>query len=248
MTTSPRERRRARTALHGRAGALVITGLAIAWGLALVAAAVAPTDAVQGHAQRLMYVHVPSAWSAFLCFGLVFLASGASILRERPVPDRVARAAAEVGVVMTALTLASGSIWGSMTWGTWWAWDARIVTTTALGLTYLGYLALHGLLKGPLGRRVVAVVGMAGFALVPVVHFSVLWWRTLHQPPTILDPALSPPIEQGMLVALAAAVVAFTGTVLLVIVHRARRRPRPASPDASPEPSAPRRRAAVPAP
>lgn len=220
---------------RGAIGRILLLVVPTAWAVAGVMAIVAPTDAVQGPVQRLMYLHVPSAWTAFLCFALVCLASLANLRRDRPAADRLARAAAEIGVVMTTLTLATGSLWGSATWGTWWVWDARVTSTVAMGLVYLGYLALRGLARGPRGRRGVALVGTAGFGVVPIVHFSVLWWRTLHQPPTILDPSLSLPIESGMLAALGAAVLAFTATVLWALRRRIARlaRRREAEPDAA---------------
>src|SRR5699024_5034550 len=88
----------------------------------------------------------------------------------------LARAAAEVGVALTLLTLATGSLWGAMAWGTWWAWDARIITTVGMGLVYIAYLTLDGLVRGRQGSRILAAVGIAGFLTVPLVHFSVLWW------------------------------------------------------------------------
>ena len=171
---------------------------------------IAPADAVQGNAQRLMYLHVPVAWCAYLCFTVVLLASLRQLFCRGGTARSLARAASEVGVVLTLLTLATGSIWGAATWGTWWAWDARIITTLGMGLVYIAYLALDGLATGRAGSRFLAVIGIAGFLTVPLVHFSVLWWRTLHQPPTLLAPSLSPPIAPLMGAALAAAVLTFT--------------------------------------
>jgi heme exporter protein C len=190
-------------------------------GLALVLGAIAPPDAVQGDSQRLMYVHVPAALCAYLCFFLV-LAGSLWSLRRTPNPGagRLAQAAAETGVVLTLLTLGTGSLWGSMAWGTWWVWDARLTSTLAMALIYTCYLAGRSLATGPRGRRLVAAGGIAGFMIVPVVHFSVLWWRTLHQPPTLLAPSLDPPIDGRMGAALAAALAA--GVVLTLCVLRAR--------------------------
>lgn len=176
----------------------------------VLGAAVAPPDAVQGHAQRLMYLHVPVAWCAYLCFFLVLAASAHYLVRRTDGANRMARAAAETGVVLTGLTLLTGSVWGALTWGTWWVWDARVTTTTAMGLVYLGYLAVRGLTDSSRGRTAAALLGVGGFAMVPLVHFSVLWWRTLHQPPTVLAPSLDPPLHPLMAAALAAAVIFFT--------------------------------------
>lgn len=177
----------------------------------LMALVVAPEDAVQGAAQRLMYVHVPVAWTAYLCFAAVLFSSVAYLRTRRLVWDRRARALAEVGVILTALTLVTGGIWGELTWGTWWTWDARLITTAALLMVYTGQLAVrHVTGSTRRGAGLAAVIGVLGFLMVPVVHFSVLWWRTLHQPPTILGPSTAPPIHPLMAAALASAVMAVT--------------------------------------
>lgn len=184
--------------------------IAVAVAAAVMALAVAPADAVQGQAQRLMYVHVPSAWTAFLAFGVVGVASAAVLLGVGRRWDAVAHAAAELGVAMTALAIAEGSVWGHSAWGVWWTWDPRLVTTSLMLVLYVAYLALRSL-PGEPGRvrRRAAVLGVVALGIVPVVHFSVLWWRTLHQPPTLLRPDLAPPIASSMLVTLLLAVVAF---------------------------------------
>jgi heme exporter protein C len=178
---------------------------------AVLALVVAPPDALQGQAQRLMYVHVPSAWTAFLAFAAVSVASVAVLTTDSRRWDAVGQAAAELGVAMTALTLAEGSMWGHSAWGVWWAWDPRIVSTAVLLLLYVGYLAVRRLPGAPRrARRRAAVIGAFAVVWVPVVHFSVLWWRSLHQPPTLLRPELSPPMAGVMLVTLLAGLLAFT--------------------------------------
>jgi heme exporter protein C len=189
---------------------------------AVLALAVAPPDAVQGQAQRLMYVHVPAAWLAYLTFGVVLVASVAYLISRDLKWDRRAQAAAELGVGMTALTIALGSLWGRPVWGTWWVWDPRLVTTAVLLLVYLGYLSVRGLSDDrAAGARRAAAVGIIGFVDIPVVHFSVVWWRTLHQPPTLLSPDPAP-IDPRMLVALLVAVVAFTLAGAVVFRRRLR--------------------------
>jgi heme exporter protein C len=172
---------------------------------------VAPPDAVQGQAQRLMYVHVPAAWTAYLCFAVVFAASIGVLLGRGQRWDAYARAAAELGTGMVALAIAEGSLWGHLAWGVWWTWDPRLVTTALLLVLYCLYLAVRALPTSPRrASRRAALIGVVAFAQVPVVHFSVLWWRTLHQPPTLLSPEPSPPIDATMLIALLTSVVAFT--------------------------------------
>ena len=182
---------------------------------------VAPPDAVQGQSQRLMYLHVPAAWTAFAAFGVVAVCSVAVLLGGRERMWAVGGAAAELGVAMTGLTLAEGSIWGHAAWDVWWAWDPRLVSTACLFLVYVVYLAGRFLAGDvPAARRRVAAWGACSVVLVPVVHFSVLWWRTLHQPPTLLAPSLHPPIAAVMLAALLVGVVTFTLAGAWYVVRR----------------------------
>lgn len=174
----------------------------------LVGATVAPPDAVQGQAQRLMYLHVPAAWTAYLAFFAVLIASGAFLVWADPRWDRAARAAAELGIVATVVTFAAGTLWGRLTWGVWWAWDPRIVSTIAMFLVYAAQLTA----RRAYSPRRAAWLGVAGFAIVPVVHFSVVWFRSLHQQATILAPRAAPPIDGLMLTALVLCVFAATAT------------------------------------
>ena len=146
---------------------------------------IVPADVEQGEVQRLMYVHVPAAWTAFLAFFLVFIGSVLYLVQRDPRADRFAAACAEVGIVFIALTLATGMIWGKPTWGVWWTWDARLTSTALLLAVFVGYLAIRGFTDDPDSRaRWSAVVGILGFIQVPIVYLSVVWWRTLHQPPS----------------------------------------------------------------
>ena len=169
----------------------------------------APREAVQGNVQRIFYLHVPAILTAYLAFALVLVGSVAYLLTRRTGWDRLAAAAAEIGVLFTGVTIASGSIWGRSTWGVWWTWDARLTSTAVLFLIYVGYLLLRAMVDEPEARaRYAAVVGIVGAANIPIVHFSVLWWRTLHQPPTILAPGRSP-LPLSMWLAVAVNIVAF---------------------------------------
>jgi heme exporter protein C len=180
----------------GKRKALKALGIA-AWGLLAVAvylmlfvarescdatcqAGLGP-DASGGPLQRIFYVHVPSAWVAYLAFGVVFLGSVAYLRTNERRWDLLAHAAAEIGVVFTTLVLITGPIWARPVWGTWWQWDARLTSALVMWLTYVGYLFLRGLVTDPTRvGRLAAVVGVVGFVNVPIVHFSVYWWRTLH--------------------------------------------------------------------
>lgn len=235
LLVSPPDRRRA---LERTVGALALAGVVATLVLGLV---IAPPDAVQGQAQRLMYVHVPAALTAYLSFATVLVASVAYLVRRNLRWDGRARAAAELGVGMTGLTLALGSLWAHPVWGVWWAWDPRLVSTTMLLLVYVGYLGVRGLADDAhVNARRAAVIGVLGFVDVPIVHFSVLWWRTLHQPPTVLSPDMSPPIAPAMLAALLAGWATFTLLGCWVFLRRVRAlHSREPDPGTSPTPGAP---------
>jgi heme exporter protein C len=191
----------------------LLAGLVMGFGIA-------PREVTQGNVQRIMYLHVPTAWVAYLAFGVVFVASIVYLATRAAAADRLAHASAEVGVVFTGLTIAAGSIWGKPTWGTWWTWDARLTSVAVLFLMYLGYLLLRGMIDEPdRGARYAAVLGIVAALDVPLVHFSVYWWRTLHQPPSVLKPgpvAMPPAILTALLVNL----VAFTILYVYFVAKR----------------------------
>jgi heme exporter protein C len=149
---------------------------------------VTPPDQFMGQLVRLLYVHPPSAWVAFLAFGVSALGSLLYLWpRTRSLAfDRLAGASGEVGVVFTGLTLVSGSIWGRPTWGAWWTWDPLLTTTALLFVLYLGYLAVRHVPGEPhqVARRS-AIAALIAFVDVPIVYGSVSWWRSLHQAPTV---------------------------------------------------------------
>jgi heme exporter protein C len=188
-------------------GVAALVAVVVSATLSLV---VAPPDAVQGEVQRLMYVHVPAAWLAYLSFFVVFVASVAYLKTRQIRWDRIAAASAEIGVLFTALAIALGALWGKPIWGTWWTWDPRLTTTAMLLLIYLAYLAVRRVVDNPSRRaRWAAVIGIVGFVDVPIVHLSVVWWRSLHQQATLLRVG-GPEIHGSMLAALLVGVAAFT--------------------------------------
>jgi len=198
-------------------GALVVLALFGLWG--------APPDRVQSDAQRLMYLHVPAAWIAYLAFIVTAVGSALWLWKRTrsPVWDRVAGASAELGVLFTGLTLLLGSLWGRPVWGVWWAWDARLVTTAVLFFLYLGYLALRRVPGTPEARaRRSAIAALIAFADVPIVHFSVTWWRTLHQKATVFDPELKAHIHGVMAFTLWWGVLAFTLLYVYLLDRRYR--------------------------
>lgn len=141
-----------------------------------------PPEVGMGHLQKILYVHVPAAWSAMIAYSVVFVASLLYLWKRRDEYDLLAASAAEVGVVLTALTLGLGSLWARPTWGVWWTWDPRLTSTAIMLLIYVGYLALRAFTEDAERRaRWSAAVGTLGFLNVPIVYMSVRWWRTLHQ-------------------------------------------------------------------
>ena len=209
--------------LTARKGERILGWLA---GAALLASAIlslvaSPPDADQGDLVRLMYVHVPSAWVAYLAFAVVFVASIGYLVTRRTRWDRLAAASAEIGVLFTALTIVLGSIWAKPVWGTWWTWDPRLTTTAILLLIYVGYMAVRRLPDSPARRaRWAAVVGIVGFVDVPIVHLSVRWWRSLHQAPARL--LALPNVTPMMGAALGVGFLAFTLVYLYLMAVRLR--------------------------
>jgi heme exporter protein C len=199
-------------------GVSTIAFLAVSAGFSLV---VSPPDRAQGDLVRMMYVHVPAAWVAYLAFTVVFVASVAYLRTESSRWDRLAAASAEVGVLYTGLAIVLGSLWARPVWGTWWSWDPRLTTTAILLLIYLGYLSVRRLPESPLRRaRWSAVIGIVGFIDVPIVHVSVRWWRSLHQAPARLLGI--PDVAPSMGIALSIALVAFTVAYVYLVVLRMR--------------------------
>jgi heme exporter protein C len=172
----------------------------------------APPDANQGDVQRIMYIHIPSILTAYLSFFIVFVGSCLYLWKRERRDDILAKSAAEIGVLFTALTIIEGSIWGKPTWGVWWTWDARLTLTAILLMIFVGYLMLRSLIEDEERAAVSgAIVGIIGFLDIPLIHMSVYWWRTLHQPPSILRPDKAPwdNVHPAMLIALAINFVAF---------------------------------------
>lgn len=151
----------------------------------------APTDALQGPVQRIFYLHVSAAIAAFASFAVVLAGSVVYLWRDSLAADRWARAGALAGVVFTTVTLVMGMLWAKPTWGVYWTWDARLTSTLVLWIIYAGYLLVRRLAEpGRQAARFAAIVGIFGFIDVPVVYFSVTWWRTFHPGPVITTDAL----------------------------------------------------------
>ena len=195
-----------RTVVEKTLGILALVSMMVGSYVGLV---VVPADAAQGNVQRLMYVHVPAAWLAFLCFFIVFVMSVLYLIQRDERWDRVAASSAEIGVVFTVLTLLLGMMWGKATWGVFWTWDPRLTTTAILLAIYVGYGALRSFADdGEKRARWSAIVGVIGFVNVPIVYMSVTWWRTLHQPPSS-PRSVAPDILWTLMLNLAAFTLVF---------------------------------------
>ncbi len=202
----------------------VVTILVMAW-VVVSGLIFTPQDVVQGESVRIMYVHVPSAWIAYLAFIVTAVASAGWLFGKKHSMgfDRFAGASAEVGVMFMAITLITGSLWGRLTWGEFWQWDPRLTTTAFLFVTYLGYLAVRRLegSKEQRARRS-AVVAMLAVLEIPLVHFSVVLWRSLHQGATVLNPSGDVKMDGLMLFTLFSGVVGFTLIFVWLVLHRQR--------------------------
>jgi heme exporter protein C len=192
--------------------------------MAVVALFVVPADLNQGDPQRIMYVHVASAWLAYLSFGVTALAGIGWLWRRDLRLDSVALAAAEVGVVFTAFAIWGGMMWGKPVWGVFWQWeDPRLTTTALLLVLYVGYLLLRRLTDDPDRRATrAAIAGIVAAVDIPIVHFSVVWWRGLHQGPTIGSPdrILNPAAPGAFVLTLLGTLAAFTLAWAYLMIRR----------------------------
>jgi heme exporter protein C len=164
----------------------------------------APEDYQQGITVRIMYLHVPFAWLAMMCYSLMAVSALGTLVWRHPLADVSLKAAAPVGAAFTLLALATGSIWGKPMWGTWWVWDARLTSVFILFLMYLGIIALTRALDDPSrSARAAAIVTLVGFVNIPIIKFSVDWWNTLHQPASVIrldGPTIHPTLLWPLLV------------------------------------------------
>ena len=203
-------------------GTVILLATAAFLFVALVASP-ADTDSENemGDLVRIMYVHVPVAVACYAAFFVTAVGSIGYLWKRTEGWDLLAAASAEIGVVFTALTLVTGSIWGHIAWGTWWEWDARLTSTLVMFLVYIGYLALRSAIVDPVVRaKRSAIVGVVAFVNVPIVHYSVEWWRSLHQDPTISR--FDPTIDGLKLFALMFGMVLGILVFLWLLVHRFR--------------------------
>jgi len=182
---------------------------------------VAPTDAVLGHVQRVFYFHVPIAIMSFLAFFVVFIASLMYLFKRSPKWDAFAHASAEVGVVFVTLALISGIIWARPVWNTWWTWEPRLTTTLILWLIYIAYLMVRSYAPTQSkGAIYAAVVGIIGFVDVPIVYYSVVWWRSIHPSPVVGPFAKSDSLDSTMALVLLYSFITFVFFFAYMVMER----------------------------
>jgi len=182
----------------------------------------APPDYQQGESFRIIYVHVPAAWMSLFVYMVMASAGAAGLIWKTKVSDSVARNSAPLGAAFTFLALVTGSLWGKPMWGTWWVWDARLTSELILLFLYLGYMALQSALEERrTAARAGAVLALVGVVNIPIIHYSVVWWNTLHQGATVtkLD---APSIALSMLIPLLIMALAFTCYFAAVLLIRVR--------------------------
>lgn len=202
-------------------GTVLVVATALFLLVALVASDPDRSLDAQGELVRIMYIHVPAAITCYLAFLVTAVASGMYLWKRTPGWDALAASSVEVGVIFTGLTLITGSIWGHPTWGTWWEWDPRLTSTALMFVMYLGYLALRRAILDPASRaKQSAILGLVAFVNVPIVHYSVDWWRSLHQSATIST--LDPQIDGLRLFALMFGIVLGQLTYVWLMMHRFR--------------------------
>ena len=222
MNISTETRPSTGTAATRRIGLLAIALLII---LAALGLFISPEDVNQGSTVRIMYVHVPTIWVAYIAFLLTAVCSATYLSgRNRSLGwDRVAGASAEIGVLFVALSLVTGSLWGRITWGVYWVWDARLTSTAFLFITYVGYLAVRRL-DGTQRQRArrSSVIALLAVLEIPLVHFSVRLWRSLHQEASVATGGTDVELDDLMLFSLFFGLVAFSVLFVWLLLHRQR--------------------------
>ncbi|MDC0230198.1 heme ABC transporter permease CcmC [Deltaproteobacteria bacterium] len=183
-----------------------------------------PIETSQGFPQKIMYLHVPTFIATYLAFFVVFAFSIAYLWKRDLMFDLIAKVSAEVGLIFCALLLVTGAIWGRPTWGTFWVWDARLTTTLLLFLIFMGYFLLRMSVNDrDKEARLASVLGIIGCLDIPIIHKSVEWWRTLHQPSTLFkveSGKASPSIPQELLTPLIASIIVMLLFYLYLLLLR----------------------------
>ena len=195
---------------------LVLVGGSMVWGLTGL-----PAERLQGETVRIVLIHVPTAWLGMAGWSAIAVASLTELVWRHPLAAIAARASAVPGAVFAALCLATGSIWGRPAWGTWWVWDGRLTSMLVLLFLYLAYMALAGAVDREGGSsRIAAIFGLVGAINIPIIHYSVIWWNSLHQAPSLSMGSSAMAAE--FLVPLAASTLGFSLVFGGVVLARMR--------------------------
>ena len=196
---------------------LILLGAGLYGGLVM-----APPDYQQGDSYRIIYIHVPSAWMSLFVYVLMAIAGGIGLVWRIKLAEIVAISSAPVGAGFTLIALVTGSLWGKPMWGTWWVWDARLTSELILLFLYLGVIALYGAIDDKrVASRAIAILAIVGVVNIPVIHYSVEWWNTLHQGPTVTKMD-KPSIHITMLIPLLTMAIAFKFYYLISMLQHAR--------------------------
>ena len=182
----------------------------------------APPDYQQGDSFRIIYVHAPAAWMSMFVYVVMAACSAVALIWRIKVAEMMASASAPIGASFTFLALVTGSLWGKPMWGTWWVWDARLTSELILLFLYLGFMALEAAFEDKRhGARASGILALVGVVNVPIIHYSVVWWNTLHQPATVtkLD---APSIHISMLIPLLLMALGFKAFYATAMLLRAR--------------------------
>ena len=183
---------------------------------------VAPADYQQGDSYRIMFIHVPAAWMSLFVYMVMAGAGAMGLIWRMKLAEVVAISSAPIGASFTFLALVTGSIWGKPMWGTWWVWDARLTSELILLFLYLGVIALHNAIDDKrTAARATAILALVGVVNIPIIHYSVEWWNTLHQGPTVTK-FDKPSIDVRMLIPLLLMAVAFKLYYATVVLMRSR--------------------------
>ncbi|CAB1276515.1 heme ABC transporter permease [Candidatus Nitrosacidococcus tergens] len=183
---------------------LLLTTVGLVWGLAI-----APTDYQQGDSYRIIFIHVPSAWMSLFIYMIIASCGAIALIWRVKIAEIIASVSAPMGASFTFLALVTGSLWGKPMWGAWWVWDARLTSELVLLFLYLGYMALESAIEDPRqAARAAGILALVGIVDLPIIHYSVEWWNTLHQGPTVTKFG-APSIYWGMLIPLLIMAIAF---------------------------------------
>ena len=198
--------------------AVGLLAVGLAWGLVF-----SPPDYQQGETVRIMYIHVPAAVMSMVVYGVMAAAGFVYLVWRIKLADLVAAASAPVGAWFTVLALVTGSLWGKPMWGTWWAWDARLTAELILLFLYLGYMALYNAIEDRRSAgRAAAVLALVGVVNLPIIHYSVEWWYTLHQGPTTRGMRIAGTVHPDMRYPLLTMMLAFGVYYAAVLLKRTR--------------------------